>query len=190
MILPDVNVLVHTHNVDSALHDRARLWWDACLAGTEGIGLAWAAMLGFVRITTNRRVVARPLPIQRVMERLQAWLALPHVHIAQPSNMHFEGFGLNSSVLGPPATSPRMPTWPSSRWSAGMCCTRQIRISPDLAVCAGSIRAKKPEGHETVKDGTSHQRHASFETAATRLPQDEDISGCRRTRPAARQTAP
>jgi len=42
------------------------------------------AMLGFVRITTNRRVVARPLPVQRVMEQLQAWLALPHVHIAQP----------------------------------------------------------------------------------------------------------
>src|ERR1700745_3849701 len=27
MILPDVNVLVHAHNADSALHDRARLWW-------------------------------------------------------------------------------------------------------------------------------------------------------------------
>ena len=70
MNLPDVNVLVHAHNADSALHDRARLWWDACLAGTEGIGLAWAAMLGFVRITTNRRVVARPLPVKRVMEQL------------------------------------------------------------------------------------------------------------------------
>ena len=58
MILPDVNVLVHAHNADSALHDRARLWWDACLSGTEGVGLAWATMLGFVRITTNRRVVA------------------------------------------------------------------------------------------------------------------------------------
>ena len=25
---------------------RVRPWWDACLSGTEGIGLAWAAMLG------------------------------------------------------------------------------------------------------------------------------------------------
>jgi len=45
-------------------------------------------MLGFVRITTNRKVVARPLPVQDVMKRLQAWLALPHVHIAQPSDSH------------------------------------------------------------------------------------------------------
>jgi uncharacterized protein len=89
MILPDVNVLVHAHNSDSAVHEEARRWWDACLSGTEGIGLAWAAMLGFVRITTNRRVVARPLSVQSVMEQLQAWLALPHVHIAQPSNTHF-----------------------------------------------------------------------------------------------------
>jgi toxin-antitoxin system PIN domain toxin len=89
MILPDVNVLVHAHNADSAVHDRARLWWDGCLSGTEGIGLAWATMLGFARITTNRRVVTRPLPVERIMEQIQAWLALPHVHIAQPSNTYF-----------------------------------------------------------------------------------------------------
>ena len=89
MILPDVNVLVHAHNADSAVHGKARAWWDACLSGAEGVGLAWAAMLGFVRITTNRKVVARPLAVVDVMARLEAWLALPHVHIAQPSDTHF-----------------------------------------------------------------------------------------------------
>jgi uncharacterized protein len=89
MILPDVNVLVHAHNADSAAHERARLWWDACVAGTEGIGQAWATMLGFVRITTNRKVVARPLPVESVMGQIETWLALPHVHIAEPSNTHF-----------------------------------------------------------------------------------------------------
>ena len=89
MILPDVNVLVHAHNADSAVHEKARLWWDACLSGAEGVGLAWATMLGFVRITTNRRVVARPLPVNEVTQRLQDWLALPHVHVARPSESHF-----------------------------------------------------------------------------------------------------
>jgi toxin-antitoxin system PIN domain toxin len=89
MILPDVNVLVHAHNVDSAVHDKARLWWDACLAGTEGIGLAWTTVLGFVRITTNRRIVERPLAVEEAMQRIGTWLDLPHVHIAQPSNTHF-----------------------------------------------------------------------------------------------------
>ncbi|HEY1613819.1 MAG TPA: TA system VapC family ribonuclease toxin [Rhizomicrobium sp.] len=89
MILPDVNVLVHAHNADSRVHDAARRWWDGCLAGPEGVGLAWGAMLGFVRICTNRRIVARPLAVPDVMARMQSWLALPHIHIAQPSDSHF-----------------------------------------------------------------------------------------------------
>jgi len=100
MILPDVNVLVHAHNVDSSVHQKARAWWDACLAGTEGIGLAWAAMLGFLRITTNRRVVARPLSVREVMSRLETWLTLPHVHIAQPSDSHFASLRAALERLG------------------------------------------------------------------------------------------
>ena len=92
MILPDVNVLVHAHNSDSAVHDAARRWWDGCLAGSEGVGLAWATLLGFVRITTNRRIVARPLAVGDVMERIQGWLGLPHVHLVQPSDSHFSRF--------------------------------------------------------------------------------------------------
>ena len=89
MILPDVNVLVHAHNADSAVHERARTWWDACLSGPEGVGFAWAALLGFIRLTTNRRIVARPLPVSDVMARIEAWLDLPHIHLAQPSDTHF-----------------------------------------------------------------------------------------------------
>jgi hypothetical protein len=88
VILPDVNVLVHAHNSDSAVHEAARTWWDACLAGTEGVGLAWATILGFVRITTNRKIVVRPLRVADVMARIQGWLELPHFHIAQPSDTH------------------------------------------------------------------------------------------------------
>jgi toxin-antitoxin system PIN domain toxin len=89
MILPDVNVLVHAHNADSMVHETASSWWAACLAGTEGIGLAWVTTLGFLRLTTNRRVVARPLPVHEAMDLIQTWLDLPHVHIAQPSASHF-----------------------------------------------------------------------------------------------------
>jgi hypothetical protein len=100
MILPDVNVLVHAHNADSAVHEKARLWWDSCLGGTEGIGLAWAAILGFVRITTNRRVVARPLAVGSVMDRIESWLALPHVHVARPSDHHFARLRAKLEHLG------------------------------------------------------------------------------------------
>lgn len=100
MILPDVNVLVHAHNADSAVHEVARRWWDGCLAGSQGVGLAWAALLGFVRITTNRRIVARPLEPATVMACIERWLVLPHVHIAQPSDTHFERLRAELERLG------------------------------------------------------------------------------------------
>jgi uncharacterized protein len=90
MILPDVNVLIHAHNADSFVHKRARDWWDACLAGPEGVGLAWAVLLGFLRITTNRRIVAHPLAVSDATATMAAWLALPHVHLAEPSARHFD----------------------------------------------------------------------------------------------------
>jgi len=100
VILPDVNVLVHAHNADSAVHESARRWWDACLSGSEGVGLAWATLLGFIRITTNRKVVARPLPIRDVMARIHGWLELPHVHVAQPSETHFARLRAELERLG------------------------------------------------------------------------------------------
>ena len=100
MILPDVNVLVHAHNSDSAVHLRAHRWWDECLSGPEGVGLAWAALLGFVRLTTNRKVVAEPLPVRDVMARIESWLDLPHVHLAHPSDTHFTRLRAELERLG------------------------------------------------------------------------------------------
>jgi hypothetical protein len=100
VILPDVNVLVHAHSADAAVHEAARRWWDGCLAGSQGVGLAWAALLGFVRITTNLRIVARPLDPATVMACIERWLVLPHVHIAQPSDTHFERLRAELERLG------------------------------------------------------------------------------------------
>lgn len=100
MILPDVNVLVHAHNSDSVVHEVARDWWDDCLSGSEGVGLAWATLLGFVRITTNRKIVARPLAVGDVMARIHGWLELPQIHIAQPSDTHFARLRAELERLG------------------------------------------------------------------------------------------
>jgi toxin-antitoxin system PIN domain toxin len=73
---------------------------DACLSGTEGVGLAWAAMLGFVRITTNRRIVERPLAAADVLQRLEQWLTLPHVNVAHPSDAHFARLRIELERIG------------------------------------------------------------------------------------------
>lgn len=89
MILPDINLLVHAHNLDSPVHERARAWWDAALAGTEGIGLAWVTVLGFIRISTHRAILNNPMTPEGACSRIGEWLQLPHVHFAQPAEAHF-----------------------------------------------------------------------------------------------------
>jgi len=100
LILPDVNVLVHAHNVDSPVHDKARRWWDGCLGGPTGVGLAWVTLLGFIRVTTHRRIMDRPLPIDDVLRRLESWLRLPHVHIPHPGEAHFDSLSAALRRLG------------------------------------------------------------------------------------------
>ena len=89
MILPDVNVLIHAHNPRSRVHVRAREFWDGCLRGPEGVGLAWVTILGFIRITTHPRILESPLPVDDVVRRLASWLELPHFHIPVPADGHF-----------------------------------------------------------------------------------------------------
>jgi hypothetical protein len=82
------------------VHERARRWWDGCLAGTEGVGLAWVTLLGFIRITTNRKILARPLPVKDVLDRIESWLELPHVHVPHPSDGHLSKLRQNLERLG------------------------------------------------------------------------------------------
>jgi len=57
-------------------------------------------MLGFVRLTTNRRIVTRPLHVQEVMAVVASWLDLPHVHLAHPSDGHFPRLRTELERLG------------------------------------------------------------------------------------------
>ncbi|HXJ39930.1 MAG TPA: hypothetical protein VNH18_11685, partial [Bryobacteraceae bacterium] len=60
MIIPDVNVLLHAHNVDAKHHVAMKAWWEASLSGARPIGLVWVVLLGFIRISTNPRIWQRP----------------------------------------------------------------------------------------------------------------------------------
>jgi len=82
------------------VHAPARRWRDECLSGPEGVGLAWATLLGFIRLTTSRKIVARPLSAGDVTARIESWLALPHIHLAQPSDTHFARLRAELERLG------------------------------------------------------------------------------------------
>ncbi len=90
MLLPDVNVLVHAYNPRSPKHAEASEWWASTLSGERPIGLPWATVLGFIRIGTNRRILANPLPVQDAVRRVKSWLSRPRVQLLQPTDRHAE----------------------------------------------------------------------------------------------------
>ena len=99
MIVPDVNLLVHAYNAESPRHAAARAWWERLLNSTQTVGLAWATILGFIRLTTNRQIMTHPLTPAVACAHARAWLGQPYVSIAHPGDRHAEIlFGLLESV--------------------------------------------------------------------------------------------
>jgi uncharacterized protein len=99
MMLPDVNLLFHAYNSESPVHPAARRWWEQALSGTRPVGLAWVAILGFIRIATHRQILTQPLPVATACAHARAWLAQPYVTLVEPGARHAEIlFGLLESL--------------------------------------------------------------------------------------------
>lgn len=88
MILPDLNVILHAHNRGSSFHRPAREWWETTLSSTRPVGLCWAVMLGFIRLSTQRVVFREPLPVSAACGEVRAWLVQPQVVILEPGRRH------------------------------------------------------------------------------------------------------
>ena len=88
MIIPDVNLLVYAYDSGSRRHDAAREWWEALMNGTGSVGIPWAVILGFIRITTHSRFLENPLEVNGACSRVRAWLARPNAIVIHPGARH------------------------------------------------------------------------------------------------------
>jgi uncharacterized protein len=90
VILPDLNLLIHSYNRDSPVHAAARGWWEARLNEPAAVGLAWVVILGFIRISTHRTILDNPLPVATACDHARSWLAQPQVIVLHPGERHTE----------------------------------------------------------------------------------------------------
>ena len=88
MILPDLNLIIHAYNRGSVHQLPAREWWEATLSGPRPVGLCWAVMLGFIRLSTKRGIFREPLAVSTACGEVRAWLAQPQVVILEPGRRH------------------------------------------------------------------------------------------------------
>ncbi len=102
MILPDINLVVYAYNEDAPQHDAARTWWERSLTESEPVGVAWVVVLGFVRLMSNRRVLAKPMSASEAAEHCKSWLVRPNVRIVLPGPTHMDILaGLLAKPIGP-----------------------------------------------------------------------------------------
>lgn len=92
MKIIDLNLLIYAVNRDAPDHDTARSWWESCLCGTETIGLPWAVLLGFLRITTHPKIMPNPITSGQAVELVEDWLRQPPVQVIAPTDRHWSIF--------------------------------------------------------------------------------------------------
>lgn len=89
MNIVDANVLIYAVNSDSPHHEKARKWFESALSGTESIGFAWTVLLAFLRVTTRRGILAKPLDTGTAIVYVDSWLSQPNVEIIGPDENHW-----------------------------------------------------------------------------------------------------
>jgi toxin-antitoxin system PIN domain toxin len=88
VILVDVNILVYAYIDSAPQHETAREWLDLQINSSSRVGLPWASLLGFLRLTTNPRVLERPLPMTAAWEQVDAWIECETIWIPSPTERH------------------------------------------------------------------------------------------------------
>jgi toxin-antitoxin system PIN domain toxin len=68
MLLPDVNVLIYAHRLESPEHDRYAEWLARLAEGPEPFGLSELGASGFVRIVTSPKIWAEPTTTEDALD--------------------------------------------------------------------------------------------------------------------------
>ncbi len=88
MKLPDLNLLIYAVDQGSSSHLIALRWWNGLLSGSQTVALSWTVLLGFLRLTTNPRIMRAPLAAEEAFDYIDRWLAHPLTTMIDPTPRH------------------------------------------------------------------------------------------------------
>jgi toxin-antitoxin system PIN domain toxin len=86
--LPDVNLFVYAYDATSPRYEPARRWLEDALSGSETVGLPWAVLLSFIRLSTRPAAMKEPLEVGMAVDLVEEWLAQPCATIVAPTSRH------------------------------------------------------------------------------------------------------
>lgn len=86
MIVIDANLLLYAYGESSPHHEKARIWLEKTLSGSETVGLPWQTVAAFVRIATDSRVPGFRRAAVEVLGAVEDWLKQPNVTTLVPGD--------------------------------------------------------------------------------------------------------
>jgi uncharacterized protein len=89
-MIVDANVLLYAVDASSPFHQPARNWLETSLNEPARIGLPWASLLAFQRISTHPRASARPLSPSQAWSFVADWLDADATWVPVPGDSHAE----------------------------------------------------------------------------------------------------
>ncbi len=87
MILPDVNVLLYSINSAAPQQHMAQAALSQAWA-EDAVGLAWVALLGFLRLSTRSGILPKPLHVEDALQVAQQWMDHPLTQLLHPGDNH------------------------------------------------------------------------------------------------------
>ncbi len=93
-MLIDANVLLYALINDYPQHAKSSAWLAGQLDGQRRVGIPWVNVLAFIRISTNRRILAAPLSALDAWNAMTQLLDHPRVWIPTPGIEHRKIFAI------------------------------------------------------------------------------------------------
>lgn len=89
MILVDTNLLIYAVDADAPQHQAALSWVTETFSSDVPVVLPWVVLTGFIRLTTNARVMRSPLPVATALAYVSLFLQQPNVATLNPGERHW-----------------------------------------------------------------------------------------------------
>ena len=92
MIVIDANLLLYAYSAPSSKQEKARVWLEKTLSGSEPVGLSWQVVSAFLRIASNPKLPRLRRPLEEVARIVDEWLQQPGVQVLVPGEQHWRIF--------------------------------------------------------------------------------------------------
>ena len=88
MILIDANLLLYAKLASFPEHEAAHTWLDGKLNEPNRVALPWESLLAFLRLSTNTRLLPRPLGMRAAWQQVCSWLSLEPTWTPTATDQH------------------------------------------------------------------------------------------------------